>query len=332
MFDPNEFLDNSIESAFADHASRRRFLTTGVAGGLGVLAGGQLLQAQQRKNAPSVREETLTAKDGWPIQISYYESSAGKDAPVVILLHMRGGNRLVYTHDRGFASLLQSKGYAVVAVDLRKHGQSKPGGTGGAGRAGNSTNLSPIDYQAMVQFDMDAVKKFLFQEHQKKNINMRKTAIVAAEMSAPIALAFAALDWRERPYDDAPTLSARTPRGQIVQSLVLISPEMNLPRVNSGPALTLLRDPALGISFLMVVGKEDSADHGTTNKMFKLASSIKGNEKRMVFRAFDTKLRGTDMLDKRLLLEELMVVFLDDQFKKLPFEWEDRRSRYNRAD
>lgn len=277
-----------------------------------------------------VQPVQLTAQDGHPIHLSYYKSTEGQDAPVVILLHMKGGNRLVW--EQSFAKILQQQGYAVLAVDLRKHGQSKADGGAGTSSRSGSERLTAHDYKAMTLLDMHAIKDFLFEEHQKKNLNMRKTAIVAPEMSAPIAINFAMLDWQERPYDDAPTLASRTPRGQIVQALVLISPDANLPGVTAGKALNFLREPALGIAFLFAVGQQDPFDRNQTERLYKQVSGIKQNEARTFFQPYPTKLRGTDLLGKQLRIEEHMLVFLDKFLKKRNLPWEDRRPRYQRTD
>ena len=93
------------------------------------------LWAQQTDDKTGKEEKTLSSlKDGWPIHVTYYPSRLKKNSAVVVLLHMRGGNRLVWTRKGGMAEMLQNQGFAVIAVDLRKHGQSKlttvPAGTG----------------------------------------------------------------------------------------------------------------------------------------------------------------------------------------------------------
>jgi len=293
-----------------------------------------LAQNQQPKKAV-VSKQTLIAKDNWPIHITYYQSDDGKEAPVVVLLHTKGGNRLVWEGATGLAQKLHKKGYAVITVDLRKHGESKsPTGavpeTGTKKNSFDSTSLKPNDYKAMVAFDLEAVKRFILKEHINQNLNMQKLAIVAAGMSGPIAVNFAMLDWLKKPYDDAPTFAARTPRGQDVKALALISPDANLPGMQSGKPLLQLRNPDLGIAFMFAVGTKDSLDKGQTRKMYSQVSGITKNKTRTYYQTYPIKLRGTDLFGKGIRIEDHVSVFLDKHLKALEIEWRDRRPRFDR--
>ena len=50
-------------------------------------------------------------------------------------------------------------------------------------RTSSETGLRAGDYVNMVRFDLEAVKAFIFEEHQKEQLNMAKTAIAAADFS-----------------------------------------------------------------------------------------------------------------------------------------------------
>lgn len=289
-------------------------------------------QGKDTKGPPKPQEITLTAPDGWPISITYYESSNAADSPVVVLLHGKGGNKRVW--DRQFAPILQQNGYAVVSVDLRKHGNSmKPSADGGGSKnqkPSAKTKLSALEYKAMVGLDMETVWRFLFKEHQEKHLNMQKTAVVASDMSVPIALTYAYLDWSKRPYDDAPVLAAKTPKGQTVRAMVLISPESSVPGLSATRPLVALKQPLFGISFLVCSGKSDSLDRGVTKKLFSQLTGVPDSGNRMYSKEFPGKLRGTDMLGKRLGIELEILKFLDVHLKKLPGNWSDRRNRLDR--
>jgi hypothetical protein len=338
----------------------------------GVLLAGHFAFAQENKDGKKekpVDEKTVySTADGWPLKLTYYKSTEGKDAAVVILLHPKNESRMVWTAKDGFAEMLHKRGFAVIALDLRKHGQSKDkDGTSeeetkksttpaadkdkAAKKAAGGSELKPADNVAMIG-DVEAVKKMIYEEHQKGHLNMRKTAVVAPVMSAPIAVTFAANDWAKKPYDDASTPAARTPRGQDVQALVLLSPDSNLPGVVPHQAATALK--SLPISSLVVVGKNDPADKEQAKKLFQQlggdpaksgaakkvdAKKEKGKEKeaegkeekqRHYFIQLDAKLRGTDLLGKKLGLEDAMAGFLKENLQDLkgPFyEWRDRQSR-----
>lgn len=292
------------------------------------------LPAQQNAKK-TVEEKTLITGDRWPIHITYFQSALGKDAPVVVLLHSKGRNRLVWRADSGspsdkkdFAQRLQDEGYAVITVDLRKHGQSKGLGeeTAGGEQGGGPLDLKPGDYRRMILQDLEAVKGFIYEEHQKQHLNMRRMGIVAAEMSVPLAVNYALVDWLKRPYDDAPTLAAKTPRGQDVRALVLLSPEENLPGLRAGPALMRLRNPAWGIAILIGYGDKDPEVSATARSMYERLTGISANKKRVYLQSYGVKIQGTDLLGKRLHVEEHILGFLKKHLMELPDPWKDRKS------
>lgn len=291
-----------------------------------------LAQASDTKGPPKPQEMTLTAQGGWPIAITYFESSNASDSPVVVLLHGKGGSKRVW--DQQFASILQQNGYAVVSVDLRKHGKSQLNAADAGGnqnqKGSSREKLTALDYRAMLALDMEAVWKFLYEEHQKKHLNMQKTAIIASDMSVPIVLNYALFDWSKVPYDDAPVLAAKTPKGQTVRALVLLSPDTSVPGVSGALAAVKVKDPLLGIGFFVCTGASDSLDRGAAKKLFTQLSSSQDSNERMYFKEYPGKLRGTDMLGKRLGLELDILKFLDKHLKKLQGEWSDRRPRYDR--
>lgn len=303
--------------------------------GLIVTSASSVAVAQKEKD----NERLLRTNDGWQIPISYYESKKKKDAAVIVLLHMKGGNRLVWQN--GFAQRMNGLGYAVITVDLRHHGRSKSpdallnaAGVVGQKKKKGAQNgkLKRADYVAMYRKDLEAVKKFIYDEHQKGMLNMRKLAIVAAEMTAPIALNFTWMDWSKKPHPDGPNPAASTPRGQDVQALVLISPDSNCPGVNPRSALLFIKP--LPISFLVCVGEKDSLDKKQAKRIFdQMGGSIakKGNADRGKFyQAYPVKLRGTQLLGKNLRTEDHILGFLDKYLNKLEVEWRDRRSKLER--
>lgn len=274
----------------------------------------------------------LTAKDGWPIHITYYEAvDAGKETPVVVMLH--GGqkeSRLVWKQTQLITLLVQDK-FAVVTVDLRKHGESKAPETASA--AARSEKVSRFDYVAMTEFDLEAVKKFLYEEHEGQRLNIRKTGIVAADFSAVITANWAAADWLKKPYDDAPTLNSRTPRGQDVQALLLFSPAENVLGLNVVKALPVLR--GTGMAAMLLYGGKNVKDKRASDKIFNALGGKKQTDetRRMYEREFPTNARGTALL--RLKFGEptpakLGLAFFRKHLKELKgvnYDWRDRKSR-----
>ena len=293
-------------------------------------------------------DRTLPTKDGGNLHVTYYKSTMEKEAAVVVLLHMKDGNRFVWQTDPGgFAKRLQAEGFAVVTVDLRFHGENKGGAAaaagnanqGGAGKKKGKKNagltLKLGDYEAMWQVDMKAVKAFIFEEHQAGNLNMTKMGIVGPEMGASIAVAFAVADWEEEPYDDGQP-GFQTPRGQDVRALVLISPEEKYQGILMPKLLPVLKDPEKQISILICAGND--ANETQAKKIFEMVNPpIAGNKEnransdRMYLKIYPAKLTGTDLLDQKLGIEDLMSGFFDKHLKSLEIQWRDRKNKRERA-
>jgi len=285
---------------------------------------------------------TLRTDDGVSLHITYYKSTAEKEAPVVVLLHMKDGNRFVWQNEGGFARRLQSEGYAVVTVDLRYHGESKLGGAVGVGNANQGggkkkgkkaagLDLKQGDYNAMFEFDMEAVKEFIKEEHQAGNLNMNKMGIVGPEMGASIAAFYAALDWAKAPYEDAQP-GFQTPRGQDVRALVLISPENSYHGLTLAKVAPELKDPEKQIAILVCAGS-DARDKAQSEKVYDMFLQPPAqNKKRMHYRPYPAKLSGTDLLGKKLGIEEDMLVFFGEHLKKIDSPWRDRRSKRERLE
>lgn len=74
--------------------------------------------------APSPREVSFTAPDGYALSATYWGSDAQPPQPAVILVHQFNSTR----HDfDAFVPLLREHGYAVLAYDIRGFGESKNG-------------------------------------------------------------------------------------------------------------------------------------------------------------------------------------------------------------
>ena len=159
---------------------------------------------------------------------------------------------------------------------------------------------------------------------------MRKLAVVAAGMSSPVAVVFAANDWAKKPHADAPTLAARTPRGQDVRALVLLSPQGSLPGMTINRSMKFLKGKA---AFLVCVGDRKSrVPLSEANRVYNYLKPIsKAPEKRINWiNTFPVQLQGTDLLGKRIGVEDVVVAFLKKYVGNLKDPWKDRRSRVNR--
>ena len=266
-------------------------------------------------------EKKLITVDGWEIAITYYTSTGGKDSPVVVFLHGEDQHRRFWeVPGKSWPEDLRKEGIASITVDLRKHGESKPEGL-------RSKKLSSRDYQAMVAGDLEAVKKFIYKEHQDGKLNMRKMAIVATDTSCPIALNFATRDWLKKPWPDAPTLATRTPKGQDVRALVLISPTDRISGMSSSAAVTTLRNPLFEVAVLVIYGEQDPKDDGDAHKIYEKFKDLDSEEKPRVYEVkFPGKARGMDLIVNNTPAQKAFMAFTDKHLKTLDDEWVDRKS------
>ncbi len=104
-------------------------------------------------------------------------------SPTVILLHMLGKTRADWDD---MAQSLVNKGYAVVSIDLRGHGES----TKQDGSTIDVLQFTEDDFQNMVM-DVEAVLKVL---RKDVRIDSTRIAIIGASIGANVALQAAAAD------------------------------------------------------------------------------------------------------------------------------------------
>ncbi|MFV0446495.1 MAG: alpha/beta hydrolase [Planctomycetaceae bacterium] len=294
-----------------------------------------LLLSAQSVMAQS-RTETVTGPDGWPIRFSYYPAPEKNGAtpidlskaPVVILLHGEDGDRSFWDKrsappgaaGKPFSEVLQSQGYAVISVDLRKHGQST--------QEGNS-KVNSNDYELMVG-DLLAVKGFILEQHQAKKLNMRKMGIIALDDSVPVAATFAERDWMMPPYDDHPIPSEKTPRGQDVRALVLLSPTLNAGRVQATNSMRYLGNPTLGVAVFIGVGKKDTAGDRNARKLYQIVTA-KGEDERFKLEQFETAEKSEHLFGSARVRAEIPILtFLKKYVQDPDMAWQDRRSRTDR--
>jgi pimeloyl-ACP methyl ester carboxylesterase len=357
-----EPVSSSLVSSFPGSGhSRWRSLSTAAVRGvlalfLAMVVVPEAVHAQGELAAP--RPETLITKDNITLHATYYKSNKGKDASVIVCLHERQGLRYVWQTKNGLAEQLHKAGFAVLTVDLRGHGESRgdspaaiPANANQAAKPGKKDtkkdtkkpgkseggDLKPADYGNMVLLDMEAVKKFIFERHQAEELNMSKLGIVGIEMGASVGTAFAAIDWLREPYPDG-VGAARTPRGQDVRAVAMISPQVNLPGLPLTKPLAELKTPAINVAFFIGTSKADSKDKGQAKKLFDQVSqgqpeNTPDAEKRMYFYEFPGGLHGAQLLgQQRIALEGLLTAFFIKHIDKRDIPWRDRRSKLNREE
>lgn len=263
----------------------------------------------------------------WQISCTYFESTAGKESPVAILLTSADGpekkdarNRRVW---QPTALALQKTGFAVITVDLRKHGDSVPPDAESAAKL----KSAPADYQLMASADLEAVKAFLMEEHHAEKLNIRKLGIVSMGSSSMVAAAFAIADWAKTPYPDAPTDALKTPRGQDVQALVMYSPNASVKGLNFNSVMKTVKP--LQISVYIVASSANKDDARNADKVFK-AVELKEEQFKEYRKLVMVKenLHAEEFLDsKNRDATKEIVDFLNKNVKELPAPWIERVDR-----
>ncbi len=281
-------------------------------------------QAVDPNKIPAPRDVTFTTKDRINLAGTYLGSNLGREAPVIVFLHREGGNRLVWT--KGIAPALQQEGYAVITVDLRGHGQSKVDAGANDGRRRRNDKLVPLDYKHMVEFDLEPVKSFMYEDHQAERLNMNKTGLVGAEMGAAVAVWYAMLDWQKPPHPDGIGPN-RTPRGQDIRAIALLTPE-NVPGLPYPQPLIVLRNPEWDIHLLVAVGDQDKKGLREAERIYELFTKLGKNPDRSYMQIYPGELKGADLLTpKELNVSAHLSKFFEKSLKSLPANWRDRKSK-----
>jgi pimeloyl-ACP methyl ester carboxylesterase len=250
---------------------------------------------------PAPAEVKLDCIDGVSkliMHCTYYESpmvekGRGKEVIPIVLLHGRGGTRGDY---EVLAKYLQEQGHAVLAPDLRGHGDSSELLVNGNRIKLNPAKMKKGDFALMVK-DLEAVKSWLLQKNNAEELNMEMLVVAGSDMSSVTAMNFALRDWT------VPEL-INYKNCKDVKALVLLSPE----RSYEGTEMNLaLKHPIVGhkLSVLIIEGKKNGAGMAESKKILNLlernhleTSAEKSKEdKEVVFFAEDTSLQGTKLVN-----------------------------------
>lgn len=175
----------------------------------------------------TVRTVRLITTDDVGILASYYPASRGP-APVVVLLHNLGRTRAQWDD---FAPRLQREGIAVLAPDLRGHGESTARITAAGRQPLDVRAFKPSDFQDML-FDLEAAVDWL---SEQPDIDGDKIAVVGSSLSANVALRYATIN-------------------EDLAALVLLSPGIVYRGVRADDAMKTLRK----MSLLIVTSRYDA--------------------------------------------------------------------------
>jgi pimeloyl-ACP methyl ester carboxylesterase len=254
------------------------------------------------------------------IKATFYPGTLKKDAVPFILVHGldgQGGDM------HGLATYLQSLGHAVIAPDLRGHGQSKSQKR----PDGSTVTLDPDKLtrpalEAMI-LDIQACKKFLLEKNNTGDLNIEQLCVVGAEFGAILAVRWAAMDWTTQ---DLPAYKL----GKDVKALVLLSPPPTYKAVSLREALTV---PAVSssIAMLIVAGADDpkaSSEAEKLHKQLQSSHSKSADDKDLFVLKPETTLSGAKLLAPTLDIKEKIASFVEKAVvsKKTQYAWQDRKN------
>jgi alpha/beta hydrolase fold len=277
------------------------------------------------KDAPAEPEEVkLDAKDGWSIHATYFPGKLKKAAIPFILLHGWEGQRGDFDP---LARFLQAQGHAVIAPDLRGHGQSniRPGSEK---TIDDPNDLKRLEIESML-YDIEACKKFLRQKNNAGELNLESLCVVASDFSCILAMQWTAADW------NAPVLASYK-NGQDVKALVLLTPWQTHKGITMQKTL---QHPAIRnkLSMLLVAGTDDSRGHADAKKLNTSLEAfrpdmkkddVEAKDRTLVFVEPQTNLSGTKLLNPGLKLMPVIGTFVKFRLvdRAEDFSWTERIS------
>lgn len=308
--------------------NRLRMSLTGLCGLALACVFSNLAEAQQaQKNAP--KQIDITCKDGLLLKATYFPGNAAKESVPIVLLHGLNGSRQDLLP---LAAALQQQNHAVLAPDLRGHGESTT--FSGSNRTLKADNMPPAQFGRMVNDDMESIKKFLITENNAGKLNIDRLCVLGAEMGAAVAINWAAVDWSWPPLTTGK-------QGQDVKGLILLSPEWTTKGL---PIAKAMSHPQLRsqISVLIAVGDKQSSAKREAERLhsaferFHPSAASSGDKKNadaksqdLVFYPVNTLLQGTKLFsanDPQLLAE--IGRFIQRRLVAQPFPWKERISPF----
>ncbi|QDV38964.1 alpha/beta hydrolase [Tautonia plasticadhaerens] len=250
-------------------------------------------------------ELTLAGVDGSPLAARYYPSEQGATAAVVMLVHDLGAGRSAKDFDdpiaelagQGLAGHLQELGYAVVAVDLRGHGQSPSRAS--RGEEGASPRMVG---------DLQAVYRFLLDRHNRRELNLAKFGVVGLGTGANLAAIWAATPGA------AVSIEGRT---SDLAGLALISPK---PEAGGRPIGPVVSGLAPRVPMLLEAGSKDAESADAVRELEPVVARQRLSRVDFI----ETRQPATNLLRFAPDATRPLLSFLDNVVKIRADEWEPR--------
>jgi len=216
--------------------------------------------------------------------------------------------------------------------DLRGHGKSTKQKNPDTGRTEtlDAAKFKPVEFFLMVTEDIEAVRRFLKEKNNAKELNIEKLCLIGNEMGASLALNYAVRDW------SWPVL-ATGKQGQDVKALVLITPEWNSKGLKISEAVA---HPAIRseLSVLIIAGNKGKSKE-ESQKLFKSFEKhhyeppkdedpeVVREKKDLFLVLAETSLKGAKLLnEKSLKVPATIEQFIALRLVNKQFPWSERTS------
>jgi pimeloyl-ACP methyl ester carboxylesterase len=299
-----------------------------------------LLPSAGRADVPKAQKVLLETFDKVQLTGSWYAS--GNDAtksPVVLLLHKIGGSCQQEGWD-ALAQMLQEKGFAVLALDFRGHGDSKnvkpmefwnvrhnTNGIRGANRTKDAIDwkeFTPAYYPMLVN-DIAAAKQFLEQKNNARECNISDLYVVAAEDGAGLGMLWMASEFnrRKRGINQFGQVTFNTdPEGKDLAALVCLSARPSIGPGNAGVRLntaSIFNSAKMReLPMCFFYGAEDANAKAFATQVYDRTLNAERLKLKLTFKVEmeKTKLAGNELLGKKALgTEELVAKYLGDKVR-----------------
>lgn len=222
--------------------------------------------------ANASEEVSFTTSDNISIRATFSHPQGRAQVPAVILLHQLAGERHAWNT---LAQKLVGNNYAVLAIDLRGHGDSTA--------FGESTrtykDFTDADYGAMIR-DVRAAAAYL---RSRKDVNGDRLALIGASIGANLSLQYAAEDMQ-------------------VRTVVMLSPGLNYRSLKTLPYVESYDMRAL----FLVVAEGDAYSY-ESSRQIKEAADLASPLKLKVYQGDD---HGIALLRTHEGLDEIIIAWL----------------------
>ncbi len=211
---------------------------------------------------------SFQTKDDVKIVGDFYDTESRKS---ILLLHILPGNRDDFNE---FAEFLWQKGYNVLNIDERGHGDSEAW----SGEIGSWQEFTQADYDRMI-YDVEAAAQWL-----KSRIPETKLALIGGSISANFAMIFGA---KHQP-----------------KIIIVLSPGIDYRGIKTEIASRNYRQ-----NLLIVASRDDTYSFESSEKLFEIS---KASHKEFV--RYEDAGHGTRMFDAEPELKQRILDFLAKNF------------------